>query len=39
MSEETILIALLCFALGFMARAEFQRWRAKRAKKEEAEKH
>jgi len=30
MNEETILIALLCFVLGFVLRGELQRYRTKR---------
>jgi hypothetical protein len=34
MSEETILIALLCFALGFLLRGELQRFRRKSSEKD-----
>jgi hypothetical protein len=35
MSEETVLIALLCFVVGFLARGEFQRLRRARVEKKE----
>jgi hypothetical protein len=33
MNEETILIALLCFAIGFLLRGELQRIRRRRDEK------
>jgi Tfp pilus assembly protein PilV len=35
MSEETVLIALLCFVVGFLAREELQRFRKKSEEKKE----
>lgn len=37
MSEETILIALLCFVVGFLVRGELQRFRKKSHEKKEGD--
>jgi hypothetical protein len=37
LSEETILIALLCFILGFLIRGELQRFRRKPKEKKEGD--